>query len=168
MSHSGEGAGDTASRTIDLDALSLEEMDQLRKQEESRLQALSNQFGALRQASSRLNQSVKAVSELKPHTEGKDVMVPLTESVYVPGKIRDPNKLLVELGTGYYAEKSNKETLGFLARKQKLVEANSDNVEKALQASRQNMEALSSAMRGKVMEIRARQEGTRHRQSVEG
>lgn len=159
------GAG--APRTIDLDTLSLEELNQLRQQEESRLQALTNKYGMLRQAAARLNQSVKAVSELKPHTDGKEVMVPLTESVYVPGKIREPNRLLVELGTGYFVEKSNKDTVGFLERKQKLVDLNSENITQAIQASRQNVDALNSAMNGKLLEIRARQEGARHRQSVE-
>ena len=84
---SGDGAG---ASSINLDAMSLEELNQLKQQEEGRLQALTGRFGQLRAAAARLNASTMAISELSPASEDKDVMVPLTESVYVPGKIRDP------------------------------------------------------------------------------
>jgi len=160
-------------RTIDLDSLSLEELNQLRNQEEQRLQALTNKYGMLRQAAARLNHSKKAVSELKKSSssssegEDREVMVPLTESVYVPGKMKDTNRLMLELGTGYFVERSNREALQFIERKQRIVDANSENIAAAVQASQQNMQALTSAMQGKMIEIRARQEGARHRQNVE-
>ena len=157
----------SAPGSINLDTRSLEELNQLKQQEESRLQALMGRFQQLRAAAARLSASVTAVSEITPASEGKEVMVPLTESVYVPGLIREPNKLLVEIGTGFYVEKSSKETTGFLDRKLKLVDANSDNITKAVAATRQNVESISMAMQGKMLEIRARQEGQRVQSTVE-
>jgi prefoldin alpha subunit len=139
--------------SINLDQMSLEELNQMRQQEESRLQAFSGRYSQLRAA---------------PASEGKEVMVPLTESVYVPGKIRDPNKLLVEVGTGFFVEKSSKDTNAFLDRKLKLCDANSDNVTKYMQVTQQNIESIQVTMQGKMMEIRARQEGQRHKAAVEG
>ncbi len=95
-------------------------------------------------------------------------MVPLTESVYVPELIREPNKLLVEMGTGFYVEKTSKDTTAFLDRKLKLVDANSENISKAVQATRQNIESLNQTMQGKMLEIRARQEGQRFKAKAEG
>ena len=57
----------------------------------------------------------------------KDVFVPLTESVYVPGKIKPSSELLIELGTGYFVEKNAEQTVEFLQRKMQLVDANSEN-----------------------------------------
>ena len=146
---------------INLDEMSLEELNQLKQQEESRFNNLMARFQQFRAAAARLNASMLAVSEITPASEGKEVLIPLTESVYVPGKLRDPNRLLVELGTGFYAEKSPKETKGFLERKLKIVDANSENLTKALTATRQNIEQVSMAMQGKMLEIRAKQEGRR-------
>ena len=146
---------------INLDEMSLEELNQLKQQEENRFNNLMTRFQQFRAAAARLNASMLAVSEITPASEGKEVLVPLTESVYVPGKLRDPSKLLVELGTGFYAEKSPKETKGFLERKLKIVDANSENLTKALTATRQNVEQVSMAMQGKMLEIRAKQEGRR-------
>jgi prefoldin alpha subunit len=154
--------------TINLDSMSLEELNQVKQQEEQRLQALTNRYAVLRAAAARLHASQMAISELSPESDGKEVMVPLTESVYVPGKIRDPSKLLVDLGTGFYVEKSSKDTTSFLDRKLKIVDANSENVTTAAQVTKQNIESLTMTMQGKMMEIRARQEGQRHRAQVEG
>jgi prefoldin alpha subunit len=148
--------------------MSLEELNQMKLQEEQRLQALTSRYAQLRAAAARLNASQNAISELSPSSEGKEVMVPLTESVYVPGKLREPNKLLVELGTGFYVEKSTNQTNEFLERKLKIVDMNSENITKAVQATRQNVESITMAMQGKIIEIRARQEGQRHRAAAEG
>jgi prefoldin alpha subunit len=148
--------------SIDIDQLSLEELNQLKNAEESRLQSLTSHLAQLRQASVKIQASHRAVSEMGPAVDGKSIMVPLTESVYVPGRIKDPNKLLIELGTGYFAEKTSKETLAYLDRKSRLVNANSENVSTVIQGTRRNLEAIVTAMQGKMLEIRARQEGRVH------
>lgn len=43
--------------------------------------------------------------------------VPLTQSLYVPGKVVEPDKMLVDVGTGYYVEKDQQKTVEFLERK---------------------------------------------------
>jgi prefoldin alpha subunit len=153
--------------------MSLEELHRLQQEEEGRMQALSGRYAALRQALARIQRGSAALTDLasasggSSKNEAKEVMVPLTESVYVAGKIKDGNKLLVELGTGYYAEKTQKEALAFLERKERIVEMNLDNLQNAIRATGQNVEAIRITMQGKVLEIRAKQEGVRHREVVE-
>lgn len=36
---------------------------------------------------------------------GKEVLVPLTSSLYVPGKLADTDMVVVDIGTGYYVRK---------------------------------------------------------------
>lgn len=144
---------------INLDAMSLDQLDQIKQQEEGRLQALTQRYSQLRSAAARLNAAQAAVSEMSPSLEGTEVMVPLTASLYVPGKLCETNKLMVELGTGFFVEKSVKDTSSFLQRKLKIVDANSENVTKVIQVTRQNLDSVSMAMQGKMLEIRARQEG---------
>jgi len=147
--------------------MSLEQLNTMKQQEETRLGALTSRYAQLRAAAARLHASQNAISELSPSSDGKEVMIPLTESVYVPGKLREPNKLLVEIGTGFYVEKTAKETNGFLERKLKIVDANSENITRAVQATRQNLESITVTMQGKILEIKARQEGQRHRAAME-
>jgi hypothetical protein len=38
------------------------------------------------------------------HTE-KKILIPLTSSLYVPGRIKDTENVLVDVGTGYFVDK---------------------------------------------------------------
>jgi prefoldin subunit 5 len=142
--------------TIQLDNMSLEQLNTIKQREEQRLQALTQRYAALRQAAVRIIAAKTAVQDLyhsntndndskndDTNTTTKDVFVPLTESVYVPGKIHIRNNvpsdddnndnddasslLLIELGTGYYMEQNSIRTINFLDRKLNLVNANSEN-----------------------------------------
>jgi prefoldin alpha subunit len=154
------------SGTISLDNRSLEELHTLQKQQEQQLQGLTQRFAQLRAAAARLNASDRAISEMG--SEGTPILVPLTESLYVPGKIRDPDTLLVEIGTGYFVEKSRSDASEFLHRKLSLVDANSENITSAIQTVRMNLDSLQAAMQGKLLEIHARQEGRRVQTIQEG
>ena len=159
---------DSEQTSIRLDEMSLDQLQQLRQQEESRRQGLTNRFAQLRAAAARIHASTRAVQEMHGAAADKQVLVPLTESVFVPGKLVEPHKMLVDIGTGFFVEKNAKETQAFLDRKMRLVDANSQNVTVALQTTNANVEAITTAMQGKFMEIRAKQMGARHRAAVEG
>mmetsp|Transcript_26811 Transcript_26811/g.37688 ORF Transcript_26811/g.37688 Transcript_26811/m.37688 type:complete len:166 (-) Transcript_26811:1322-1819(-) len=151
--------------TTNLDNMPLDQLQQVKQQEEQRLQALTSRYAQLRAAAARIHASQRAVQDLQPATEGQEVMVPLTASLYVPGTLKEPTKLLVELGTGYYCEKSPTQTVDYLGRKLKIVDSNSENVTKVIQVTRQNVDSVGMAMQGKLLEIRARQEGQRYKNS---
>jgi prefoldin alpha subunit len=36
---------------------------------------------------------------------GKQILVPLTASLYVPGTLKDADNVIVDVGTGFYVEK---------------------------------------------------------------
>jgi hypothetical protein len=38
---------------------------------------------------------------------GNPLLVPLTSSLYVPGKISDPEQVVIDIGTGYYVKKAS-------------------------------------------------------------
>jgi prefoldin subunit 5 len=78
-------------------------------------------------------------------------MVPLTESVYVPGSIPEPNKLLIEMGTELCVEKTFKDTTAFLDRELKFADVNSKNISKSVQATRHNIESMNMTMQGKML-----------------
>ena len=152
--------------TIDLDRLSLDQLNQLKLQEEGRLQSITSRYAELRAAHASFAAAKEALVQLTESSSSnneqpKKMMVPLTASLYVPGKVKDTNKFMVDLGTGFYVEKSAKEAKEFLERKMKLIHVNSENIMKAIQQLRHNVESIVMAMQGKLVEIRARQEGQR-------
>jgi prefoldin alpha subunit len=163
MSKSQQGNSNGGVTALDLDTLSLEQLHQLQQSEEARLQTVSSHYATLRATAARFQGSKTALIECAASCSSNSILVPLTESLYVPGKIRDPSRVLVELGTGFYVDKSNKDAQALLDRKIKLVDVNSENIREIILSLRRNLESIQMAIQGKLLEIRAKQEGVRTR-----
>lgn len=80
---------------------------------------------------------------------GAELFVPLTGSVYVPGRVRDPACCLVDVGTGYYAEKTPEEARAFYERKLKTATDGYKSAESALGEKRKQLEAVHAVLRQK-------------------
>ena len=52
----------------------------------------------------KFQESKEVLAYLKEYGQGKDVMVPLTSSLYVPGVMEDTENVLVEVGASYFIE----------------------------------------------------------------
>ena len=57
---------------------------------------------------------------IRSENEGKEVMVPLTESLYVPGMIH--NEVMIDIGTGYYVPRTSEQAQAFMDRKIKFLD----------------------------------------------
>lgn len=161
---------DSGAAGINIDTMSLDQLNAVKQQQEARLEQLTAQYHQLRAVSARLSTARSSLSDIPVNGtgEGREIMIPLTESLYAPGKIVDPNKVLVELGAGFFVEKSAKDAIKVLERKGKVVDANSDNVMAAAEASSRNVRTVQQAMQGKMLEIQARQQGIAYKNQMEG
>ena len=69
------------------------------------------------------------MSKMNQDSDGKQVLVPLTGSMYVPGQLANPDKVVVDIGTGYYVEKTSKNAQEYFSRKVKFVTENMERVQ---------------------------------------
>jgi prefoldin alpha subunit len=53
--------------------------------------------------------------------------------MYVPGLSQNNNKFICDIGTGYYVEKNQKDTINFFERKIKYLTSNLEKLQKGLQ-----------------------------------
>lgn len=139
-----------AGNELDISTLSLDQLNNLKQSHENELNQLSARHGDLKQAEGRFRQSSDALSAIKKEDEGKKMLVPLTQSLYVPGVLIDTDKLLVELGTGYYLEKSQKGAAEMIDRKIALVSTNAQSINDAVVIKQRNHEAISMMMQHKM------------------
>jgi len=82
------------------------------------------------------------------------MLVPMTSSLYVPGETTALDTVIVDVGTGYFIEKSVEEAKAFLDRKMALIESQAQNVQGAAQFKRNNLQQTVEVMNRKVMEMR--------------
>ena len=73
--------------------LSLEQLNNLKTQNEEELQELQRQLEALHNAKSRFMNARNTLDDISTSVVNDVLLVPLNSSLYVPGKIVDPEKV---------------------------------------------------------------------------
>lgn len=92
--------------TINLSKLSLQQLDQLKNQITQEINVLQESMSRLKMVQQSFVSSDTALDQLKLIEENKPILVPLTGSLYVPGKLMKSQRVMVDIGTGYYVQKS--------------------------------------------------------------
>lgn len=76
---------------------------------------------------------------MKERAAGKEVMVPLTSSLYIPGRIEDNNHILLEVGAGYFIEKDCTQAQEYCDRKTKSLTESTNKVSDLIQHKKMQM-----------------------------
>lgn len=106
---------------IDLSSLNIPQLSSLKQQLDQELNLFQESLASLKVAQSKFQNSGETLEKINTEIEGDSILVPLTGSMYVPGKLYDTNKLIIDIGTRYYVEKDNKAAKDYFQRKVKFV-----------------------------------------------
>ncbi|KAN0025532.1 hypothetical protein ACTFIU_001809 [Dictyostelium citrinum] len=134
---------------VNLGSLSLEQLQMVREQVEAEIQQLSESINQLRHASNKYIEAKEAMSGLKG-ADGKDMLVPLTSSIYLPGKINSNEKVLIDIGTGYYVEMGIEQGQNFSNRKVQLITEQVNKVQTAINMKRSNLDSIIQVAQSKI------------------
>lgn len=148
--------------SVDVNSLTTPQLAEVQQQLQQEIEHLTGSFQKLQQAQMKFNEcgeTVKTTS--KPENEGADLLVPLTSSLYVPGKIVDCNKYMVDVGTGYYVEKTAEDAIKFFDRKSATLKQNLIDLEKIVSTKNSNMRVIEDALKQKL----AAQQAARKKES---
>ncbi|TNY23804.1 Prefoldin subunit-domain-containing protein [Rhodotorula diobovata] len=138
------------SGTVSLDQLSLEQLSQVRTQLEQELKHLTQAFGDLKQAQAKFAGCIDSLDAVKPANKDKKVLIPLTSSLYVPGRIKDTENVLVDIGTGYFVEKNTKEAKSLYNSKVLSLKSNLATLQGQVEKKQDNFQACTEMMRMKM------------------
>ncbi len=115
--------------------LSIDQLNNLKQQHEEEIKELQRQLESLASmslhpylqllpshclytgAKNRYTLAKNSISDVGNAEEGTPLMIPLNQSLYVPGNLSNKNKVIVELGTGYFCEKSIEDAKELIDRK---------------------------------------------------
>lgn len=106
---------------IDLANLNIPQLSSLKQQLDQELNLFQESLTSLKVAQSKFQNSGETLEKINPEMEGDTILVPLTGSMYVPGKLYDTDKLIIDVGTRYYVEKDSKSAKDYFQRKVKFV-----------------------------------------------
>ncbi len=84
-------------------------------------------------------------------TTGKTILVPLTSSLYVPGKLADTEHVLVDVGTGFYVEKTTEDARKFYDGKIEELGSNIKELETIVNGKANNLRMVEEVLRQKML-----------------
>ncbi|KAK3014744.1 hypothetical protein RJ639_009899 [Escallonia herrerae] len=127
MASKGGSSGGGGGR-VEIEKLSVEQLKAVKEQTDLEVNLLQDSLTNIRTATSRLEIASNALHDLSLRPQGKKMLVPLTASLYVPGVLDDAEKVLVDVGTGYFIEKTMVEGKDYCERKINLLKSNYDQL----------------------------------------
>lgn len=126
--------------TVDLATLSTQQLSSVKKQLDDEISHLTQSYTSLRQAQAKFKDCLSSiVAGISSSTVDKPLLVPLTSSLYVPGTLADTEKVVVDVGTGFYVEKSCADAKVFYESKVEELGRNIGDLEKIVQGKAQNV-----------------------------
>ncbi|XP_077288853.1 prefoldin 5 [Arctopsyche grandis] len=114
---------------MDLTKLSLQQLAQLKQHVFQELTILQDSLQTLKIAQTKFVDSGECVEKITPDTKGKEILVPLTGSIYVPGFIADTENVIIDIGTGYYIQKDVVGAKDYFKRKVEFVTEHMEKIQ---------------------------------------
>lgn len=135
---------------VDLGQLTLEQLGKVKEALESDLEQLNVHFQSLQVAASRFHTAGLSVQALSEQNEGNAMLIPLTSSLYVPGKVGSTKTVLIDIGTGYYVEKTPSEGADYCKRKVKLLKENIEKLASIVSQKRDQVSQVTTTINARV------------------
>ncbi|OCT44766.1 putative prefoldin subunit 5 [Cladophialophora carrionii] len=180
MSQSGQGAGGGGGGGggVDISTLSVQQLSALQARLSQELEHLSTSYQRLRAAQARFRDCIKSIQDgVEGKSGGTPLLIPLTTSLYIPGTLAPTSStgagasassgssstssasLLVDVGTGFFVEKTPRDGIKFYERKIDELAKNLADIEKVVTGKSENLRIIEDVLRRKMVEEQPSQFG---------
>lgn len=142
------------SQELDISKFEPAQLAEIRQQLQQEIEHLGTSFQKLRQAQVKFRSCAQTVDKLSsnPSNQEKPLLVPLTSSLYVKGKVAEVDRYMVDFGTGYYVERDSKNTISYFNQKVANLDKNLVDLEKVVNEKVSNLNAVEQVLQMKLQE----------------
>ncbi|RCK60898.1 Prefoldin subunit 5 [Candida viswanathii] len=158
MSATATAAAAPQATPIDLNSLGPQQLVEFRKSIDQEISHFTQSLQALSTAQSKLKECIASIDNLEKSKEDS-LLVPLTSSLYIPGQIVSRNDYLVDIGTGYYVEKTADNAKVVYDNKIKKLDEDAKKLKGILVQKNELLNTVNLILRKKVIEMEKQQEG---------
>lgn len=144
-------------RRVEISHLQPQQLMELRKTTELEIQHFTQSLQALQTAQSKLQDCMKTIDNIEL-AKSENLLVPLTSSLYLPGKVAEKDKFLVDIGTGYFVEKNASDAKQVYQKKLTKLGEDSKKLRDILVSKNESINNINMVLRRKVMEAEAGQQ----------
>ncbi|CAG9807149.1 unnamed protein product [Chironomus riparius] len=140
---------------IDLMKLNIQQLSQLKQQLDSELTIFQDSLATLKMAKGKFAASKESLEQFKEGFDQKTTLIPLTGSMYVPGRIKDIENVIIDIGTGYYVEKDRDSAKDYFKRKVDFVGEQIEKIEILGYEKSQIRDAICEVISVKLQQMKA-------------
>jgi prefoldin alpha subunit len=127
---------------VPIENLTLEQLGYIGKQIEGEISSYSSYLTSLKVAYNKFIDNKEYVKDLVI-CKDKEILVPITSSLYVPGKSSDISNLMVEIGTNYFVETKIEKAEKFCDRKLGVIKDNMEKIEEIIKTKTNHMNVIN-------------------------
>ncbi|KAJ2331671.1 subunit of tubulin prefoldin [Coemansia sp. RSA 2681] len=143
-------SADAKPQTINLEDLPLPQLHKIKAQLEEEMDELTTAFSQMKQAQATFRECTNCIDALTPECQDKTILVPLTSSLYVPGKLSNIDSVVVDIGTGYYVEKCKADAAKYYSSKMEYVQSNAKKIQDTVEQKQASYRGLLEIMQYKI------------------
>lgn len=136
---------------MSLDSLSAQQLTAVKKQLDEEVEHLTTSFAQLQAAQIKFRDCLRCVKTQGATQDKKEILVPLTNSLYVKGNLSSSDRVLVDIGTGFYVEKDVKSASEFYEGKIKDLGGNISDLEAIVQNKSNTLRAVEEVLKQKIL-----------------
>lgn len=139
------------SQKIDLSKLEPQQLVEIRLSTEKEIDHFTNSLQALQTVQTKLQDCVRTIDSME-QLKSSELLVPMTSSLYIPGHIKDKDQYLVDIGTGYFVEKSGKDAKQIYSKKLAKLDGDSKKLKDILVQKNAIINNINMVLRKMMME----------------
>jgi prefoldin alpha subunit len=136
--------------TLAAEQLTIPQLQQQKQILEQEVSHLTDTVAKLKAAQQAYEMSSKALSSYTPENEDKEILVPLSNSVYVPGKAKDVKRVILNVGTGYFIDVATADAREHCVNKGNMLGANVTRFAKMLAQKRSHLDTCMQLLQYKI------------------
>ncbi|GMG46425.1 unnamed protein product [Ambrosiozyma monospora] len=139
------------SNRVDLTKAEPEQIIQFKNQLNEELEHLQASHQALQTAKFKYKDCQRNVATVSANQDN-EILVPLTASLYVPGKVKNSDEFLVDVGTGYFVAKNRKQSSEFFESRLKKLDQDGGKLTSLINEKLEAVQRVDNILRAKIME----------------
>ena len=129
-------------REVPLEKLTIDQLNYVGQQIEKDIKHYSQYYSSLRAVNNKYLDNKEYIKLLKDYKD-KEILVPMTSSLYIPGKCADVKKLTIEIGGNFFVETTIEKAEKFCDRKIESLKTNMDEIDKIIQQKNDQLNVVN-------------------------
>ena len=132
-------------KEVPLEKLTIDQLDYVGKQIEQDISNYSQYYSSLRIANNKFLDNKDYIKDLRNYQD-REILVPMTSSLYIPGKCSDVKKLTIEIGGNFYVETTIDKADKFCDRKLESIKKNMDKIDEIIKNKNEQLNAVNQQL----------------------